>query len=96
MKTMITMAIARKSPGLVETNEQTINRLTQLIEDRKPKEYNEMNGDISDVMYLNNSERQQLHEAKQSTAKTSASDAKARNAERIAKRNERKKGESKI
>ena len=66
---------------------KTIDRLWSLIEERKPKEYSEMNGDIADVMYLTESERIEFYEAKQAFWANDSEAAHDRITARIAKRN---------
>lgn len=77
-----------------ETPEQTINRLSSLIEERKPKGYSEMTVNLSEVSYLTELEREELHSAKMSlpTSSELASLAKQRNTERFAKRKLIKRG----
>lgn len=72
-----------------ESNERlikTIDRLTRLIEKRKPKGYCEMLVNQADVMYLDSDERQQLHDARMAMQTDSAEDARLRNIARRALR----------
>lgn len=47
-----------------ETPQQVIDRLSALIDHRKPDEYSEMIVNQADIMHLTESERQQFHDAK--------------------------------
>lgn len=73
-----------------EAPEQVIERLGRLIDERRPKEYSEMDANVSDISYLNDAEKTEFQKAKlelQDNGRNSAEEARARNlARREAKR----------